>query len=73
MTSSRLSRHHAHSATSTSSHATESPPLSHITHSESDTVLIATRLSNVSLAQREERQKALDRLELLKTVREKYV
>ncbi len=62
------SRHHTHSATSTSSRTTESPPLSHHNHNESDTVLVATKLSNVSLAEREERQQSLDRLEILKTV-----
>lgn len=69
MTSSATSRHQAHSATSTSSRATESPPLSHYNPNESDTVLVATKLSNVSLAEREERQQSLDRLELLKTVK----
>jgi hypothetical protein len=63
------SRHHTHSATSTSSRTTESPTLTHNHNSESDTVLVATKLSNVSLAEREERQQALDRLEILKTVR----
>jgi len=59
MTSTRLQ---THSATSISSRTTtESPQLN---QSESDTVLIATRLSNVSLAEREERQQALDRLEI---------
>lgn len=68
--SSRLSRNHTHSATSTSSHTTESPPLSlHNNNNESDTVLVATKLSNVSLVEREERQQLLDRLEILKTVR----
>ena len=69
MTSSRLSRHHAHSAASTSSRTTESPPLSHNNNSESDTVLVAKKLSSVNLAEREERQQSLDRLEILKTVR----
>mgnify|MGYP006892775655 CR=1 FL=1 len=65
MTSTRLQ---THSATSISSRTTtESPQLN---QSESDTVLIATRLSNVSLAEREERQQALDRLEISKTVRQ---
>jgi hypothetical protein len=62
------SRHHTHSATSTSSRTTESPTLSHHNHNESDTVLVATKLSNVSLVEREERQQSLDRLEILKTV-----
>ena len=63
MTSTRLQ---THSATSISSRTTtESPQLN---QSESDTVLIATRLSSVSLAEREERQQALDRLEISKTV-----
>lgn len=70
MTSARLSRNHTHSATSTSSRTTESPtPLSHNNNNnESDTVLVATKLSNVSLVERGERQQALDRLEILKTV-----
>ena len=68
MTSARLSRHQTHSATSTSSFNTESPPLSLAPTGQSDTVLIATKLSNVSLVEREERQQALDRLEMLKTV-----
>jgi hypothetical protein len=70
MTSAGSSRLHAHSAASTSSHTTESPPLNHQNTSESDTVLIATKLSNVSLGEREGRQQSLDRLEILKTVRE---
>lgn len=65
MTTSRLQ---THSATSISSRTVESPPLNRINQSESDTVLIATRLSNVTLAEREERQQALDRLEMSKTV-----
>jgi hypothetical protein len=69
MTSARLSRNHTHSATSTSSRTTESPTLSHNNNNESDTVLVAKKLSNVSLGEREERQQALDRLEMLKTVR----
>ena len=69
MTSSRLSRPNAHSAASTSSYTTESPPLSNHNTNESDTVLIATKLSNVSLVEREERQQSLERLEMLKTVR----
>ena len=71
MTSSTISRHHTHSATSASSRATESPPLSHYNPNENDTVLIATKLSNVSLAEREERQHSLDRLEILKTVNQR--
>jgi hypothetical protein len=67
--SSRLGRNNTHSATSTSSRTTESPPLTQLNNSESDAVLVATRLSNVSLVEREERQQALDRLEILKTVR----
>jgi hypothetical protein len=69
MTSARSSRHHTHSATSTSSRTTESPTSSHYNNSESDTVLVAKKLSSVSLVEREERQQALDRLEILKTVR----
>jgi hypothetical protein len=63
---SRASRHiHSPSA---SSHTTESPPLSHHTTGEIETVLVAKKFSSVSLAEREERQQALDRLEILKTV-----
>ncbi len=70
MTSARSSRNHTHSATSTSSRTTESPTLSHNNNNnESDTVLVAKKLSSVSLGEREERQQALDRLEILKTVR----
>jgi hypothetical protein len=54
---------------STSSHTTDSPPLSSHATTESETVLVAKKFSNVSLAEREERQQALDRLEILKTVR----
>jgi hypothetical protein len=68
--SSRPSRQiQSHSA---SSHTTESPILSNHHNSESDTVLVAKKLSSVSLVEREERQQALDRLEILKTVRIKY-
>jgi hypothetical protein len=56
---------------STSSYTTESPPLSTYTTNESDTILVATKFSSVSLADREERQQALDRLEMLKTVSNK--
>ena len=63
---SRSSRH-AHSP-SASSHTTESPPLSNHAASESETILVAKKFSNVSLVEREERQQALDRLEILKTV-----
>jgi hypothetical protein len=63
---SRASRHfHSPSA---SSHTTESPPLSHTTN-DSETILVAKKLSNVTLVDREERQQQLDRLEILKTVR----
>jgi hypothetical protein len=58
---------------SASSHTTESPPLSGHTTNDSDTILVAKKLSNVTLAEREERQQQLDRLEMLKTVREKRV
>ena len=54
---------------SASSHTTESPPLSNHTTGENETVLVAKKFSNVSLVEREERQQALDRLEILKTVR----
>jgi hypothetical protein len=54
---------------SASSHTTESPTLSNHTPGESETVLVAKKFSNVSLAAREERQQELDRLEILKTVR----
>lgn len=53
---------------SASSHTTESP-LSNHTNSESETVLMAKKFSSMSLAEREERQQALARLEILKTVR----
>ncbi|CAF1055653.1 unnamed protein product [Didymodactylos carnosus] len=46
---------------------TDSPSLS-ANNSENDTVLIAKKMSNVSLEEREGRQQALDRLELSKTV-----
>ena len=64
---SRASRHVQ--SPSASSHTTESPPLSHATN-DSETILVAKKLSNVTLADREERQQQLDRLEILKTVRE---
>jgi hypothetical protein len=63
---SRSSRH-VHSP-SASSHTTESPPLSNHTPGEIETVLVAKKFSSVSLAEREERQQALDRMEILKTV-----
>ena len=63
---SRSSRH-VHSP-SASSHTTDSPPLSNHTTSERETILVAKKFSNVSLVEREERQQALDRLEILKTV-----
>ena len=65
MTSS--SSRHIHSP-SASSHTTESPPLSNYTSNESETILVAKKFSSVSLAEREERQQALDRLEILTTV-----
>lgn len=54
-----------------SSLTTESPPLSSYATSECETILVAKKFSNVSLVEREERQQALDRLEILKTVRKK--
>ncbi|CAF1244379.1 unnamed protein product [Adineta steineri] len=57
MTSSSMSCYANSSAASTSSRT-----------NDSDTILIANTLSNVRLGGREERQKALDRLEILKTV-----
>lgn len=67
MTSTSSSRHiHSPSA---SSHTTESPPLSNHTTYDSETVLVAKKFSNISLVERDERQQALDRLEMLKTVR----
>lgn len=61
------SSQHIHSP-SASSHTTESPTLSNYTGTESETILVAKKFSNVSLAEREERQQALDRLEILTTV-----
>lgn len=58
-------------STSVSSHTTESSSLSNQNNSESETVLMAKKFSNISLAEREERQQALDRLEILKTVSER--
>ena len=55
-------------STSASSDTPESPTLSNHTTNDNDTILIARKLNNISLAEREERQKALDRLEILKTV-----
>ena len=55
-------------SSSTSSDAPDSPALSTSIANENDTILIANRFSNITLAEREERQKALDRLEILKTV-----
>jgi len=63
------SSRHIHSPSASSSHTTESPTLSNYTTNESETVLVAKKFSSVSLADREERQQALDRLEILKTVR----
>ncbi|CAF2359025.1 unnamed protein product [Rotaria sp. Silwood2] len=51
-----------------SSRAAESPPLNNHKTTDSETVLVAKKFSCVSLAEREERQQALDRLEILKTV-----
>lgn len=67
--SSRLAHHHnVHSAASTSSHSTDPHSSIYPSTSQSDTILVATRLSQVNLNEREERQQALDRLEILKTV-----
>ncbi|CAF0751038.1 unnamed protein product [Rotaria sordida] len=52
----------------TSNRTTESPTLNNHKTNESDTVLVAKKFSCVSLVEREERQQALDRLEILKTV-----
>lgn len=73
MTSTSSSRY-VHSP-SASSHTTESPPLSHHTTNDSETILVAKKFSNISLVEREERQQALDRLEILKTVslKKKYI
>lgn len=65
MTSTASRQIHSPSA---SSHTTDSPPLSNHPANESETILVAKRFSNISLAEREERQQALDRLEILKTV-----
>lgn len=72
MTTSRLSVQNGNSSNSLSSHTTGSPRLSRHMNGESDTVLMAKKLSSLSLAEREERQHTLDRLELLKTVRRFY-
>jgi len=69
MTTASLSRHHRGSSANTSSHTTELPTLTKQNSDDSDTILVATKLSSVSLVEREGRQKALDRLEILKTVR----
>ena len=69
MTSKRNSRPQSPGS---SSRTTESPTLSASRNNDSDVVLMATKLSNVSLVEREERQQALDRLELLKTVSEAH-
>lgn len=61
----------AHSV-STSSHTTESS-LSNRGTNENETILVAKKFSSVSLAEREERQHALDRLEIQKTVRKYYI
>lgn len=55
-------------SSSTSSDAPDSPALNTPTANENDTILVANRFSNITLAEREEHQKALDRLEILKTV-----
>ncbi|CAF4758730.1 unnamed protein product, partial [Rotaria socialis] len=62
-----LSVHHVSSAASISSRTTGSPRLSTHATGESDTVLIAKKMSSLSLTEREEKQHALDRLEMLKT------
>lgn len=68
--SSRLAHHHnTHSATSTSSRSTDPHSSIYPSTSQSDTILVATRLSQVNLNEREERKQALDRLEILKTVK----
>ncbi|CAF3889807.1 unnamed protein product, partial [Rotaria sp. Silwood1] len=67
MTTSRSSNYHAPSSISISSRTTESPTLSNNHNSESDTVLVAKKLSSISLVEREERQQSLERLEFLKT------
>lgn len=61
-------RHQTHSATSASSYTTDSSAANQAQNNSSETVLMATRLSNISLAEQEERRQYLDRLELLKTV-----
>ena len=58
-------------STSMSSHTTESSSLSNQNNNENETVLMAKKFSSISLAEREERQQALDRLEILKTVSER--
>jgi hypothetical protein len=58
-------------ASTASSDTADSAVLSSPTASDTDTVLIAKKLSSITLAEREERQQALDRLEILKTVSSK--
>ena len=55
-------------ASTASSDTADSAVLSSPTETDADTVLVATRLSSLTLAEREERQQAFNRLELLKTV-----
>jgi hypothetical protein len=55
-------------SSSVSSDTIESPTLSNHATNENDTILIAKKFSNISLVERAERQQALDRLEILKTV-----
>ncbi|CAF1257574.1 unnamed protein product [Adineta steineri] len=55
-------------SSSASSDTTESPILSNHATNENDTILIAKKLSSITLEEREERQQALDHLEILKTV-----
>ena len=68
MTTLRVPSHHARSSAVTSNHTRE-PSQSSNHNNGSDTVLVAKKLSNINLAEREERQQALDRLDMLKTVR----
>ncbi|CAF1551790.1 unnamed protein product [Adineta ricciae] len=67
MTTSSLSNYQLRSAASNASQTSESSSANN-NSAEGETVLVASRLSHASLAEREERQQALDRLEILQTV-----
>lgn len=63
------SLHNVRSATTDSSRTTDSSKNNGHATSQSDTVLVASRMSQLSLAELEERKQNFKRLELLKTVR----